>query len=63
MHTSIDGLVAELDQKYGFTPALAELALSDIYQDIRGKAQSVATWARELIQEASPVIVSLCQAR
>jgi len=42
MHTSIDGLVAELDQKYGFTPALAELALSDIYQDIRGKAQSVA---------------------
>src|SRR5947207_7596137 len=42
MHTSIDGLVAELDQKYGFTPPLAELALRDIYQDIRGKPQSVA---------------------
>ena len=42
MHTSIDGLVAEVDRKYGFTPPLAELALSDDYQDIRRKAKSVS---------------------
>ncbi|MFZ3374146.1 MAG: DUF2092 domain-containing protein [Chthoniobacterales bacterium] len=42
MPTSIDGLVAEIDRKYGFTPPLAEIALSDVYQDIRRKAQSVS---------------------
>ena len=42
MHTSIDGLVAEIDRTYGFTPPLAEIALSDVYQDIRRKAQSVS---------------------
>src|SRR5450432_895329 len=42
MHTSIDGLVEEVDRKYGFTPPLAELALSDDYQDIRQKAKSVS---------------------
>src|SRR5207248_8042920 len=34
MRTSIDGVVAELDKKYGFTPPLAEIALSNVYQDI-----------------------------
>ena len=29
MRTSLDGLVAALDEKYGFTPPLAEFALSD----------------------------------
>jgi hypothetical protein len=42
MHTSIDGLVAEVDRDYGFTPPLAELALSDVYQDIRQKARAVS---------------------
>lgn len=42
MPTSLDGLVAELDQKYGFTPPLAELALSNVYADIRWKAQSIS---------------------
>ena len=42
MHTSIDGVVAELDRKYGFTPPLAEIALSNVYQDIHEKAQGVS---------------------
>jgi hypothetical protein len=42
MHTSIDGVVAELDRKYGFTPPLAEMALSDVYQDIHEKAQGIS---------------------
>jgi hypothetical protein len=42
MHTSIDGLVADIDRIYGFTPPLAEIALSDVYQDIRRKAESVS---------------------
>ena len=41
MRTSLDGLVAELDRKYGFTPPLAELALSNVYEDIRWKARSI----------------------
>ena len=42
MHTSIDGLVAEFDQKYGFRPPLAELAVSNVYEDIHWKAESVS---------------------
>src|SRR5438876_8183545 len=42
MHTSIDGVVADLDRKYGFTPPLAEIALSNVYQDIHEKAQGVS---------------------
>jgi len=42
MRTSLDGLVEELDQKYGFTPPLAELALSNVYADIRWKARSIS---------------------
>src|SRR5207237_6862076 len=42
MHTSIDGAVAELDRKYGFTPPLAEIALSNVYRDIHEKAQGVS---------------------
>jgi len=42
MRTSLDGLVAELDRRYGFTPPLAELALSNVYEDIRWKARSIS---------------------
>lgn len=42
MHTSLDGLVEVLDAKYGFTPPLAEFALSNPYQDIRHNAQTVS---------------------
>lgn len=41
MHTSIDGLVAVLDEKYGFVPPLAEFALSDPYKDFRRQAQTI----------------------
>ena len=41
MRKTIDGLVAELDAKYGFTPALAEFALSNPYQEFRRQAQSI----------------------
>jgi len=41
MPKTIDGLVAEVDRKYGFTLPLAEFVLSDIYQDIHRKAQNV----------------------
>ena len=42
MQTSIDGLVEKIEQKYGFTPPLAEIAMSDVYKDIHQKAQSVS---------------------
>jgi hypothetical protein len=42
MHTSIDGLAVQMQGQYGFTPPLVELAISNIYQDIRRQAQSVS---------------------
>ena len=41
MRKTIDGFVADLDEKYGFTPALAEFALSNPYQEFRRQAQSI----------------------
>jgi hypothetical protein len=46
MRTSLDGLVAQLDAKYGFTPPLAEFALSDPYKDIRRQAQTITYLGR-----------------
>lgn len=46
MRTSIDGLVAVLDEKYGFTPPLAEFALSDPYADLRSQAHTVTYLGR-----------------
>lgn len=46
MRTSIDGLVAVLDERYGFTPPLAEFALSDPYADLRRQARSVTYLGR-----------------
>jgi len=42
MHTSIDGLAVQMQEKYGFTLPLLELANSNIYQDIRRQAHSVS---------------------
>ena len=42
MQTTLDGLVDQLDQKYGFVPPLAEFALSDPYKDFRRQAQTIA---------------------
>ena len=46
MKTSLDGLVAVLDEKYGFTPPLAEFALSDPYADFRRQAHTVTYLGR-----------------
>ena len=42
MYGSIDTVVSNLEERYGFTPPVAEFALSDIYQDIRKKTQSIS---------------------
>lgn len=41
MATTLDGLVDQLEEKYGFMPPLAEFALSDPYKEFRSQAQSV----------------------
>jgi hypothetical protein len=41
MGTSLDGLVDQLDQKYGFTPPLAEFALSNPYADFHRQAHTI----------------------
>jgi hypothetical protein len=46
MHTSIDGLAAQMQEKYGIMLPLVELAVSDIYQDIRRQAQSASYLGR-----------------
>ena len=42
MQTSIDGLVDQIDQKYGFIPPLAEFAVSDPYKEFRQEATAVS---------------------
>jgi hypothetical protein len=46
METSLDGLVDQLDQKYGFTPPLAEFALSNPYAEFRRQAQTITYLGR-----------------
>ena len=46
MRTSLDGLVAALDEKYGFTPPLAEFAVSDLYADLREQAHTLTYLGR-----------------
>lgn len=46
MRTSLDGLVAALDQHYGFTPPLAEFALSNPYANIREQARTITYLGR-----------------
>ena len=49
MPATIDGLIAELDEKYGFTPPLAEFAVSDPYQEFRRQAHTIIFLGREKI--------------
>ncbi len=49
MHTTIDGLVKQLDEKYGFTPPLAEFAVSNPYKDFHEEAGSVTYLGRAKI--------------
>ena len=41
MAVSLDQLPSELAQKFGFTPPVAEFLISDLYQDLIWRAQSV----------------------
>jgi hypothetical protein len=47
MRTNIEGVVAALDENYGFMPPLAEFAVSNPYKALRSEAQSVAYVGRE----------------
>lgn len=51
MRTSIDGLVDQIDVKYGFVPPLAEFALSNSYKELRGQAQSLSYLGRDKTRE------------
>ena len=42
MHTSIDQFVEKLDGMYGFTPPLADFALSDVYGDLRRQTRKIS---------------------
>jgi hypothetical protein len=46
MRTTIDGLVERMDQRYGFTPPLAEFALSNPYQDLKRNAKTITYLGR-----------------
>ncbi len=49
MRTSIDGLVAQLDQNYGFTPPLADFAVSNPYAEIRQQGHTITSMGRQKI--------------
>jgi len=49
MRTTLDGLVARLSDEYGFTPPLAEFALSDPYANFRKEARTVSYGGREKV--------------
>lgn len=51
MRTNIDGLVDEIDAKYGFVPPLAEFALSDPYKDFKRQARSLTYLGRGKTRE------------
>jgi len=46
---TIDGLLDELDAKYGFTPPLADYAVSNPYQDLRRQADTLSYVGRETV--------------
>jgi hypothetical protein len=52
MRTTLDGLVARLDEQYGFTLPLSEFTLSDPYADFRRRASTV-TYCRPLLNPNS----------
>ena len=51
MRTSIDGLVEQIDMKYGFVPPLAEFALSDPYKEFKRQARGFTYLGREKTRE------------
>jgi hypothetical protein len=54
MHTSLDGLVNKIDEKYGFTPPLAEFVLSNPYKEFHRQARTVTYLGPGSYKEGSP---------
>jgi len=54
MQTSLDGLVDKIDEKYGFTPPLAEFLLSDPYKEFHRQARTVTYLGPGSYNEGSP---------
>ena len=54
MHTSLDGLVDKIDEKYGFTPPLAEFVLSNPYKEFHRQARTVTYLGPGSYSEGSP---------
>jgi hypothetical protein len=54
MHTSLDGLVDKIDEKYGFTPPLAEFVLSNPYKEFHRQARTVSYLGQDTIDGGSP---------
>ena len=52
MSGSIDEMVGRLDEKFGFTPPLAEFVLNDPYQRIKEQVQSSAYRGKEAVNGA-----------
>lgn len=51
MRGSIDGLVDQLDTKYGFVPPLAEFAVGDPYKEFKQQARTVTYLGKSKTQE------------
>lgn len=51
MRGSIDGLVDQLDAKYGFVPPLAEFAVSNPYKEFKHQAHTVTYLGKSKTQE------------
>lgn len=49
MHGTIDGLVDQLEEKYGFVPPVADFVISDPYARIRQQASAITSLGREKI--------------
>jgi hypothetical protein len=49
MHGSIDGLVDQLDDEYGFVPPVADFVVSNPYAGIRQQATAITSSGREKI--------------
>ena len=54
MRTSLDGLVDKIDEKYGFTPPLAEFVLSNPYKEFHRQARTVTYLGPGSYSEGSP---------
>jgi hypothetical protein len=50
MATTIDGLIAQLEEKYGFVPPVADFLVSNPYAEIREQATSITSLGREKTQ-------------